>query len=294
MKIPFYPGCTLKTNALNFENSAVAVAGVLGIELWEIPRWNCCGTVFSLASDSVMQQIAPIRNLIRVADSGNDRVVTLCSMCYNTLKRANARIREEEESRNRLNDFMDRESDYDGGVEVLHFLETIRDDVGFDAVKEKVVRPLTGLKVAPYYGCMLLRPKEIGLDDPEEPTLMENLVGALGGEPIESPFRNECCGSYGTVDTPEVVAERTYTILSSTLKRGAELVITSCPLCAFNLDNRQELARVDHRTLKHVPVLYFSQLMAVAFGLDLSTCNFELNYVDPLPLLREKGVLPSE
>jgi heterodisulfide reductase subunit B len=294
MKIPFYPGCTLKTNALNFERSAIAVSSALGLELDEIPRWNCCGTVFALSSDSVMNQIAPIRNLIRVKDSGSDRVVTLCSMCFNTLKRANERMKDDEENLRRINDFMDRENDYDGSVKVLHLLETLRDEVGFDAVREKTVHSLNGLKVASYYGCMLLRPDEIGIDDPENPTIMESLIEALGGDSVESPFRNECCGSYQTVDNPGVVAERTYTILSSSLKRGADVVMTSCPLCAFNLDNRQELTKTLHRDLKQIPVLYFTQLMALALGLDPSVCMFELNYVDPLPVLKEKGILPSE
>jgi len=280
--IPYYPGCTLKTTAKGFEETAIAVCGALGIELKEMESWYCCGTVHSLAFDDLIHHLAPIRNLLRVKAAGNDRVLTLCSMCFNTLKRADTIIAEDADKRRKIQSIMDREEIiYDGGeVKVLHLLELLRDEVGLDAVKEKVTTELKGLKVAPYYGCMLLRPKEIGLDDSENPVVFEDLLRALGAEAIDFPWKAECCGSYLTVDNADIVAIRTREIINSAARRGAEALATSCPLCFFNLDKRQELAG-DTR----MPVFYFTELMAIAFGLDAE--RYDLHYVDPRPLLQQ-------
>lgn len=289
MEIPYFPGCTLKTAALNFEDSAVASAAALGIELVELPKWYCCGTVYSLASDDLIHQLAPIRTLLRVKEAGGDRVVTLCAMCYNTLKRANQLIREDEEKREKINSFMyEEETDYNGEVEVYHLLQLLRDDIGFEKLRERVKNPLKGLGVAPYYGCLLLRPPEVGLDDPEEPRVLEDLLRSTGAEVVDHPFKTECCGSYNTVDRVDLVADRTREIVGSAIKRGAELLVTSCPLCQFNLDNRQKDVAEAHSDFNGIPVLYFTQLLAVALGLDEKALRFDLNYIDPLPLFEEK------
>jgi len=159
-------------------------------------------------------------------------------------------------------------------------LELRRAAVGLAAVGEKVTTGLKGLKVAPYYGCMLLRPKEIGLDDSENPVVFEDLLRALGAEAIDFPWKAECCGSYLTVDNADIVTIRTREIINSAARRGAEALATSCPLCFFNLDKRQELAG-DIR----MPVFYITELMAIAFGLDAE--RYDLHYVDPRPLLQQ-------
>ena len=294
-KIAYYPGCTLKTAAKNFETSAVAVAAALGIELVELPKWNCCGTVHSLTDDNLMNHIAPVRNLLRMKQMVRDKLVTderrmvvPCSMCYNTLKRAHLRVKENPEDLQKINDFMYLEDDdYDLNVDVIHFLDLLK-DIDEKTIKEKVVRPLNGLKVVPYYGCMLLRPKEVGIDDPEDPDLQEKLLAALGAEPVDSPYRKVCCGSYLTVDNKDVVVELSYKILSHAQKSGAEAITTSCPLCAFNLDNRQKDIKEKYSDFKNMPVFYFTQLMAVAFGLSEDCYGFELHYNKPEPLLKEK------
>jgi len=297
MKIPYFPGCTLKTTAKNFEISALAVAGLMDIELVELPRWNCCGTVTSLTSDDLMHHLAPIRNLVRVEEMNENgevkdeyRLVALCSMCFNVLKRSNLRVLENPEELEKINNFMYLEKDYNGKVEVIHFLELLR-DIGFEKVKEKVKNALTGLKVAPYYGCLMLRPKEIGIDDPEDPTIQSDLLQALGAEAINNPFKTRCCGSYQTVRDKYAVAELTYDILSRARKEGAELVTTSCPLCMFNLADRQKEVMERHPEFEPMPVLYFTQLMAVAFGLEEKYYGFDQNYIDPRPLLKEKDLL---
>jgi len=292
MKIFYYPGCTVKTKAKNLEESAIAAMKALDIELVELSNWNCCGTVFGMSTDDLLHQLAPLRNLLRVKEQGGDKVTTMCSMCYNTLKRANHLIREDEEKKTLLADFMSEEPvRYEGEVEVLHLLEVLRDTVGFEKIKEKVKVPLKGLKLDPYYGCMLIRPQEIGIDNMENPTIMEDLLTALGAEVIRDPMKTECCGSYHTVNAVEVVVDRGYGILSSALKRGADAMVLSCPLCDYNMDHRQREIAGKYVDFSNIPVFYFTQLLALALGLDAGVGRFDLNYVDPLPLLKEKGLV---
>ncbi len=292
MKLSYYPGCTLKNHAKNFEDSTLCSLEHLGIEVEEIPRWNCCGTVFSLATDDLMHHLAPIRNLIRVKESGSDSVMTLCSMCFNTLKAANERMKSQPEDLDKINDFMYRENvKYEGDVKILHLLEILRDEIKFDNLAKKIVKPLNNLKIANYYGCLLVRPKEIGIDDMENPTIMEDLMSVLGADPIDFPYKTECCASYQTVDKPEIVADRAYSILSSATGLGAEMVAVSCPLCAFNLDQRQKRTLEKYPDFKTVPILYFSQLMAIALGCPEESLRFDLHYIDPMPLLKEKKLI---
>lgn len=300
MKLPYYPGCTLKTSAKNLEDSALAAAKVLGIELIELPRWNCCGTVFSLTADDLIHHLAPIRNLIRVQEmnktglvKNEHRLVTLCPMCYNTLKMSNIRVKENKDDLEKINNLMYREEDYNGSVEVVHFLKILK-DAGFEKVKMQVKKPLKDLKIAPYYGCMVLRPKEIAIDDPENPVIQTEFLSALGTEAVDNPYKKVCCGSYQTVRDKYVVADLAYDILTHAQRAGAEAITTCCPLCAFNLDNRQKEVKERHPDFKEIPVFYFTQLMAVAFGLDKKYCRFDLNYVDPQPLLEKKGLLQEE
>ena len=292
MKISYYPGCTLKNHAKNFEDSAVCSLKHLGVEVEELSRWNCCGTVFSLATDDLIHHVAPIRNLIRVKESNSDKVMTLCAMCYNTLKRANEFVKKDGESLEKINEFMYREEvKYEGDVKVLHLLELLKDEIQFENIAKKVVKPLKGLKIASYYGCYLIRPREIGLDDVENPTILENLLSTLGADPVDFPFKTECCAAYQTVDNPEIVAERTYQILSSAQECGAEAVVVSCPLCAFNLDNRQKETLQRYPEFKNIPVMYFTQVMAVALGCPESTLGFDLNYINPKPVLKNKKLI---
>ena len=292
MKISYFPGCTLKANAKNFEDSTLCALKKLGLEVEELRRWNCCGTVYSLAADDIIHHVAPIRNLIFSKEAKADALVTLCAMCYNTLKRANDCFKKNAEDRDIINRFMDAEGlAYKGDVKVLHLLEVLRDVIKFENLAQKVVRPLKDLKVASYYGCLLVRPKEIGLDDVENPQVLENLMSVLGAQSVDFPHKTECCGAYQTVDNPQIVAERTYQILTSARARGADVVAVSCPLCAFNLDNRQKETVDLYSDFKKMPILYFSQLLGIALGCPVETLRFDLHDVDPKPVLKRKGLI---
>jgi len=297
IRLAYYPGCTLKDQAKGFEDSAHLVAGALGLELVELQRWTCCGTVHSLATDDVMHQLAPIRNLLRAQEMkgeglvDDDRLVTLCAMCYNTLKRANSVFQEDEERREKIVEIMTKEEhQYQGRVKVVHLLEVLR-GLGWQRVREAVKKPLEGLRVAPYYGCLLLRPRGVGLDDTDNPTIMENMVQALGGEVVDFPYKQKCCGSYQTVHMPETVSELAHRILSQAQEMGAELLVTACPLCEYNLGRMQDRIARRHPGFQPIPVIYFTQLMALAFGLGPGEAGFSPNTPDPTPLLEERGLL---
>jgi heterodisulfide reductase subunit B len=290
MKLLYFPGCTLKTYAKNLEKSAFAIMDALGHEMVEMEDWTCCGVVASLTGDDLMHHLAPLRSLIHVEDAGENRVVTLCDMCCNTLKQTNLRVKENPDDLETLNLFMDRENDYKGTVKVIHFLEFLRDEIGFDVIKKKVKRPLKGIKIMPYYGCMLLRPREVAIDDAEEPTILSDLLSALGAEVVDNPFKIECCGSYHTVENKELVSKRAHRITSFATERDSDAMVLSCPLCKFNLDARGKEAEKMFKGYKQIPVYYYTQLIAIALGLDPEVCGFDQHVVDPLPLLKKKGV----
>jgi heterodisulfide reductase subunit B len=293
MDLSYYPGCTLKTKALNFEASAMAAMAVLGVNLVEIPRWNCCGTVYSMADDDLAHHIAPVRNLVRVAEQGGSRVVTLCSFCYNTLKRADLLMRNSPEKRNTINTFMDDEIDYNGEVEVVHLLELLRDDVGWEAIARQVKTPLEGLKVVPYYGCTLTRPQEAAIDSVENPTVLQELMKVVGATVLDFPLATECCGSFEIVSDPGAVVERAYAILGMAQKKGADAVVLSCPLCAHNLGQKQAEIADKYSDFTGMPIVYFTQLLALAVGVSPEVCRFGLNFGGVEALLRDRGLIPE-
>ncbi len=291
MDISYYPGCTLKTKAKNLEDSALASMAALGVNLIELPRWNCCGGVYSLAEDDLVHHLAPVRNLIRVKEEGTGKVVTLCSFCYNVLKCADLLMKNDAEKRGTLNSFMDEEINYDGEVQVLHLLELLRDDIGWEQISDKVKVPLQGLKLAPYYGCTLLRPKEVAIDHRERPSILGNLLEALGAEVVDFPLATECCGSYQIVSNQEYALDSAWNILNSAIKLGAEALVLSCPLCDYNLGAKQKELMQKHSDFKGMPIFYFTQLLAISLGLPPEVCHWELNYGEPEQLLRSKNLL---
>ncbi|MFH1623894.1 MAG: CoB--CoM heterodisulfide reductase iron-sulfur subunit B family protein [Pseudomonadota bacterium] len=291
MKVSYYPGCTLKTKAKNMDLSAVASMKALGVELVELPRWNCCGAVFSLAEDDLLHLLAPVRDLIRVSEQGDNKLVVACSMCYNTLARANLLMREDSEKRYTINSFMEEEPDYHGEVEVVHLLNYLRDEIGWEKIEEHIKVPLTGLKVAPYYGCTLLRPQSVAIEPPGKHTLFKELLEALGTTVIDFPASADCCSSYQILSNPDIGIQTISRILESAQKWGADAIATSCPLCEYNVGRRQQDVLKKHGQLKELPTFYFTQLMAVALGLDAEICHFELNHGGALQLMESKKFL---
>jgi len=305
MKLAYYPGCTLKDKAIHLDETTKASARQLGIDLQELETWTCCGATYPLTEEKIANLVPQIRILRNVLQSGNTQVTTTCAFCYSTLKRANRAIMLDPVRRQRVNAFLrdddpvrpykertEAPAEYAGEVAVLHLLEVFRDRVGWDKLAKATKKRLQGLKVAPYYGCKLLRPpKEVEFDDPENPTIFEQFLAALGCEVVDFPFKSECCGSYLSLSAPEAASRLSYLILKSAAGSGAEALALSCPLCYYNMDLRQREIAKSYPGFQHVPVLFFTQLLALALGLEESILGFDLHYVDVRPLLRQKNLL---
>ena len=291
MKASYYPGCTLKSKAKNLDISAIESLSALGIDLEELPRWNCCGAVHSLADDDLIHHVAPVRDLVRVKEQGSDKVVTLCSMCYNSLARANLLMRDDEEKRETINLFMDEEIDYHGEVEVLHFLTFLKEEIGWEKLREKIKVPLEGLKIAPYYGCTLQRPRDIAIEPPGSFGLMMEYLEALGAIPVSFPAADHCCGSYQLLGNPDAAKDAASLIVNWAGKSEADALALSCPLCEFNLGKKQDILLEEKRVAKMVPTFYFTQLLAIALGLGPEVCHFELNDSASLELLKNKNFI---
>jgi heterodisulfide reductase subunit B len=257
MKYSYYPGCTLRTKAKDLDAYARASAKVLGFELEEIENWQCCGGVYPLGTDEIATKLSSVRALNEAKEKGQD-LVTLCSACHHVIKRVNDDMKNVEDIRTRANNYMKLEEPYEGETNVLHYLEVLRDKVGFDKIKEKVVNPFTGRKIGAYYGCLLLRPGRIlEFDNPENPTIIEDFIRAIGGEPVIYPYRNECCGGYISLKEKELSKSMCDKIQESAEGFGAEMLITACPLCLYNLNKS---------TSGNLPVYYFTELLAEALG----------------------------
>jgi len=293
MKVNYYPGCTLKSKAKNLEDAAIASMKKLGIEMEEVERWNCCGAVHSLADDDLIHQVASVRNLVRVKEQGGDKVLTLCSMCYNSLARANLLMRDDKEKRGTINSFMDEEIDYFGEIEVVHLLNFLENEIGWDKIREKVKVPLKDLKIAPYYGCTLQRPKEVGIEPVGSFNLMINFIEALGASVVKFPASAYCCGSYQVLGDGDAAGDAAATILNMAKTAGANVLAVSCPLCEFNLGKKQKTLLSEQKILEKIPTFYFTQLLAIALGLKPEVCRFELNEKSVVEFLKSKNYLSS-
>lgn len=265
MKVSYFPGCTLRTKAKELDLYARKSAAALGVEMCEIPDWQCCGGVFVSASDEIASKLAAVRALVAARDAGQP-LVTVCAACHNVMKQTNSAFLTDPHFDDAVNRYMAQEKEptapYHGETRVLHFLELLRDEIGFDALKKAVKNPLTGKKIAAYYGCMLLRPgKVMQFDDVENPQMLEDLIRALGAEPVMYPMRNECCGGYVALEDAASAKKKSNAVSDSAAAHGAELMVTACPLCKYNLVKNGSA----------VPVVYFTELLAEALGVKEDT-----------------------
>ncbi|MEO5351905.1 MAG: CoB--CoM heterodisulfide reductase iron-sulfur subunit B family protein [Magnetococcus sp. XQGC-1] len=294
VSVPYYPGCTMKMRAMEFERSAQACARALQFELDELPQWNCCGATYPLAGDNLMGLAGSTNVLLQVEKYCRSKniapqVVTLCAFCYNVLKRADYGLSHDKKRREAMNGFL--QQSYQGPVRVMHYLEYLRDVVGFDRLAKMVVTDMSKIRVAPYYGCLLLKPhKEIGLDDPEEPVLMHDFLAAIGCQVVDFPGQVSCCGSYLVLREPEKVLSNSRAILNEAVEYGAHALVTTCPVCQSNLDQSQGTRFGEGLSpgSAGVPILYFTELLAVALGVSDKEQPFQDHRVDPRPILTAK------
>lgn len=261
MKFSYFPGCTLKNKAKELDAYAHSSANALGVTLEEIENWQCCGGVFVTAKDEVATKLSSVRAL-KAAFEKKQPLITVCSACHNVIKQTNYAMQNDKDFASKVNRYMAPEGEYFGEAEVYHYLEMLRDIIGFDALKEKVVNPLKNKKIAAYYGCLLLRPSGVmKMDDPENPHIMEDFIKALGADPVVFSRRNECCGGYILAEDPLLAQKNSMSIIQNAKASGAEMIITACPLCKYNLVKNGA----------DIPVVYFTELLAEALGVKGDT-----------------------
>ena len=287
MKYAYYPGCASESTAREEHSSSVAVARALGIDYVEIPNWSCCGATAAHQTDRLLAASLPAANLITAQEMGLDVVVN-CAACYSRLKIANHEIQTHPEVRKKVGEALGK--DYDGSVKVHHLLEILLGDLGLETIKTKISRSLKGLKVASYYGCLLVRPNEITkFDDPENPTSMDRLITVLGGESIDWPHKVECCGGGLSLTRTDVVVKLSDNIIGMAQAAGADCIAVACPMCQVNLDLRQsDIARKTGRNYK-MPIMYITQLLGMCLGISKAELGFEKHMVSPSTVLDAVG-----
>ncbi|MHC4686442.1 MAG: CoB--CoM heterodisulfide reductase iron-sulfur subunit B family protein [Planctomycetota bacterium] len=267
MKIAYYPGCSLHSTGVEYDMSTKRVCHAMGIELVEVENWICCGSTPAHQRDDLMSVALPAKNLslVRQTDKLKD-VCVPCASCFSRLKVAQERIRTGDLKKD-VEEIIG--SEYSEDVEVLHTLDVIVEKIGVDAIKEKVVKSLNGLKVACYYGCLITRPPKVtGREQFENPMDMESVVEALGAEPVDWNMKTFCCGAGFALTQTDVALELTRKILADADSAGAEVISVGCPLCHVNLDSRQrQINKKFHANFK-IPIFYFTELMGLALGIE--------------------------
>jgi heterodisulfide reductase subunit B2 len=267
MRYAYYPGCSLEATGRPYEESVAAVSKALGIELVELEDWNCCGATAYMSINEALSFSLSARNLCQAKKIGNT-LVTACSACYTNLRKTESYLAEFPELKGKVNTALAEAGlNYDGGIVTKHFLQTVVEDVGLDRVKSFVTHPLKGLRVAPYYGCQIARPYGIE-DSADNPTMMDKLLLTLGATPTYYPMKTVCCGGSLMGIRKEVALRLCRNILLCAQQYEAQCIAVTCPLCQMNLDAFQSAINKTYGTSFNVPIIYFTQLMGVAFGLE--------------------------
>jgi heterodisulfide reductase subunit B len=286
MRYAYYPGCSLETSAKEYDLSLRAVFQRLGIELVEIEDWNCCGATPGGATDKVTATALSARNLAWAEERGLE-VVAPCSACYKNLRKATLALQESPELREKVNARLDGRR-IQRGPTVKGPVEVLLVDLGLD--KLEVTRRLEGVRVAPYYGCPMTRPKG-GYEDTERPVALDEIIKALGGQPVDYVYRTRCCGGGIVMNREDVALALTGKLLGKAMAQEADCLITMCPLCHMLLDAYQPKVRRALREKRQMPVLYFTQLIGLGLGIDVEQLGLKRHVVSPFPMLERTGVL---
>jgi heterodisulfide reductase subunit B len=284
MRYTYYPGCTSETTAVEFGRSTEAVCEALGIELIELEDWNCCGASSAHSLDHELAMALPGRNVALAQEAGLDMVIP-CPACYQHCRDADIRLREDEAWRGRMEQILDFH--YEGRARPRHLLEVLSNDLDTGELEERVTKPLRGLKVASYYGCVLVRPPELtGWDDPEHPVTIDQLMTLLGAQTIDWSYKVDCCGASMTLSRGDIVAELSTKIVEGAAEAGADCIVSACGMCEINLDTRQA-----PESREKMPIFYLTELMALALNLPQVEKWLRRHSVDPRTLLRDRGLL---
>ncbi len=276
MEISYYPGCSLESSAKEYQSSTNAVCQRLGVDLVEIQDWNCCGALEVSSLNPLLSLALPARNL-KIASEESDKLVVTCNACLNNLVKVQWRLSRNGELKNKINQLLN----YDfREIEIKHLLDLILNDIGLEKVKEHVQRPLKGLKTVSYYGCLIVRPSKIlNFDDPDDPESLDKLVSNLGGDPLEFFGKTKCCGGGLLMTHQNMAFELTKEIVVEAEERGAQCIIVTCPLCHMALETLQNkiMAKMDSK--REIPILYFTQLMGLSFGIPPKELGLHKNMI---------------
>ncbi|MGB2907418.1 MAG: CoB--CoM heterodisulfide reductase iron-sulfur subunit B family protein [Candidatus Aminicenantaceae bacterium] len=274
----YYPGCSLKAGSKHYEESLLPVFEAIGVPLKELDDWNCCGATAYFSVDDAMAEAICGRNL-SIAEQDSRDIIAPCAGCYLTMKKANMFLGSgHAKAKKILTELKNAGCEYKGTVDVIHPVELFTNDVGVDTIKAKVTNPLAGLKVASYYGCQLVRPFT-DFDDPDYPTSMDVLMEAMGAEAVDYPVKARCCGGSLAGTLEDVATGLNHLLLREAKRNGADVIVTLCPLCQFNLEmNQKKIIKKYNEDIK-LPILYFTQLMGLALGISREDLGFSRSVI---------------
>jgi heterodisulfide reductase subunit B2 len=290
MKVSYYPGCSLEETASAFDLSVRRVCDHLGIKLEEIPDWACCGSSPALKMDRLLSTSLAAHNLALARRQELDDVVIPCPFCFRRLLSARQETRADHQTRQAVQEVIGDELDDE--AEIHSLLGFLRYRIGLEAIGQRVRKPLKGLKVLTYYGCYLIKPASVTrYDDPENPVSMDQLLTVLGAEILPWDFKTECCGASLAVSKTDTACELTGRIIREAAYRKADALVVACQLCQANLDMRQAQIGRQHGAQYKIPIIYFTQLMGLAFGMSYKELGMQRHLTSPKAMLKSKGVI---
>ena len=281
----YYPGCSLESLATAYNISTLEVAHKLGVDLKEIKDWNCCGATAYFPVDELLAHTLVARNLALAEKDGLSDFVAPCSACYKNAYFTNAYLKKDADLAEHINYALEADGLHvNGTMKIRHLIEVFIEDVGLDEIEKKVTHPLKGLRVAPYYGCQLLRPRKEN-ENVENPQFFENLLSALGAEPLDYPSKTRCCGGSLIVTNRKAALDMVQILLQDAVNRKADVIATTCPMCNVNLEVYQGQVNREFGTQYSIPVMYFTQLMGVALGIKPGKLGIGKELVSGEPVL---------
>lgn len=286
MRIAYYPGCSLESTGIEYHLSNKLVAKKLGIDLWEIPNWNCCGASPGHQSDHDLPIALNARNLAIAEEQGLD-VLAPCAACYNRMCAAIDVMKNDEGERQKINGIIGR--NYKASNRVFNMVEFIYDQVGLDKIASQVQRKLSNLKIACYYGCLLVKPPELTkFDNPENPQSLDEIIKVLGAAPLVWPYKTECCGGGLAISKTEVILKLSNDIFAYAQAIGADCLVTACPMCQLNLELRQPAVEKEYNVKYNMPVFEITEMIGLSFGFSPKELGMHKHFVNNASLLKEK------
>jgi heterodisulfide reductase subunit B len=283
MRVGYYPGCSLESSAKEFDLSLRAIFEAMEISLEEIPDWNCCGASPAHSLNEELGMALPYRNLVRAEEAGLRKIISPCPACYSHMRHTHEKVALDRSLADRLQKIVGK--GYQGGSESKHLLDFIKEDVGLGQLKSSMKRSLKGLRVASYYGCLTRLPG-VDLDDVENPVILDEIVGVLGGKSLDWSHKTECCGASLSLTQTEIALRLVRSILEAAEEKGAECIAVVCPLCQSNLDARQGVVYKNK-----MPIFYITQLIGLTQGLGYAKLGLDGMIVSPRDLLRKRRII---